>query len=301
MRVVVTGAAGNIGKPLVRALRERNDKVLEVDTKAGWRDEYLSADVRNIADMLEILDFAPDVIYHLASNVSRVTCEAAPTLTIDANLVGTQNVIEIAKRTRARLVYFSTSEVYGNTTQLMRETMLCEPNNRYGLSKLLGERLVEYEVASHGLDAITLRPFMMYDEHEDMGAHRSAMIRFAENLCLYKPIDVHSGSARGWIHSSDAVRAIIAAGDHQGDYTIVNIGHPDIRPVADLAEMIRAYYGVDLDLIRVNPQPPRMTLVKNPHLARQYDVLGVAPSVTLEDGVRRVCNAVRDRIMRGVE
>jgi nucleoside-diphosphate-sugar epimerase len=301
MRVVVTGAAGNIGAPLVRALRERGDTVLGVDTKPGWREDYITADIRNPADMLGILDFYPDVIYHLASMVSRVTCEAAPSMAIDTNLVGTQNVIEIAKRVRARLVYFSTSEVYGNTTQLMRETMPCEPNNRYGLSKLLGERLVEYEAAENGLDAITLRPFMMYDEHEDMGAHRSAMIRFAENLCRRQPIEVHKGTARGWIHVSDAVRAIIAAGDHVGDYTIVNIGHPDIRPMLELANMINRHFTVDPNLIRIVDQPGRMTMVKNPHLARQYDLLGVAPSVTLEDGVERVCAAVRYRVARGVE
>ena len=71
-----------------------------------------------------------------------------------------------------------------------------KPNNRYGLSKLLGERLVEYEVQQHGLRAVTLRPFMMYDEHEELGDHRSAMIRFATNLAEGKEIEVHLGSER---------------------------------------------------------------------------------------------------------
>jgi nucleoside-diphosphate-sugar epimerase len=69
------------------------------------------------------------------------------------------------------------------------------PNNRYGLTKLLGEQLVDYEVAQHGLRAVTLRPFMIYDENEDFGDHRSAMIRFAHDLARGRPIQVHRGSA----------------------------------------------------------------------------------------------------------
>ena len=85
------------------------------------------------------------------------------------------------------------------------------PNNRYGLSKLLGEQLVEYEVRTHGLEAVVLRPFMMYDENEDLGDHRSAMIRFSSELALGRPIEVHRGSGRSWLHVTDAVRAIEAA------------------------------------------------------------------------------------------
>jgi len=296
MRVVVTGAGGNIGAPLVRALRERGDDVLSIDTKPAYRSEYVCADIRNSVDMFGLLDWQPEVVFHLASMVSRVTCEAAPSMAIDTNLVGLQNVIELTKRAGARLVYFSTSEVYGNTRGVMRETMPCEPNNRYGLSKLLGEKLVEYEVAENKLDAITLRPFMMYDEAEDIGAHRSAMIRFAHDLARGIPVEVHQGSARGWLHVSDAMRAIISAGDYRGEYTIVNIGNPDVRPIADLATMMIERYDASPSLLRVTPQPGRMTLVKDPCLERQERILGVTPSVVLEDGVERVCSAMLRRI-----
>lgn len=295
MRVVVTGSRGNIGRPLVRALRDAGHTVLEIDARQGYREGYLTADIRNAADLFQILDFDPSVIFHLASMVSRVTCEASPALTIDANLHGLQNVIEVAKRTQARLVYFSTSEVYGDTNLMMRETMECYPNNRYGLTKLLGERLVEYEVDYHGLDAVTLRPFMMYDEDEESGDHRSAMIRFAHNLARGLPIRVHRGSARGWFHVSDAVRAIMAAAD-VGGYHVINIGHTDIRPIGELAEMIRVELDADPALILEEDQPGQMTLVKNPSLRRQAELLGVTPRVTLEDGVARVCAAMCRRV-----
>ena len=296
MRAVVTGSAGNIGAPLTRYLRGvLNWTVLEIDAKPGWRDEYIPADITNAADLFRVVDFKPDVIFHLAAMVSRVTCEDAPASAIATNITGTQNIIQLAHQTSARLVYFSTSEVYGNTTGQMSETITPEPNNRYGLSKLLAERLVEYEIEKHDLDAIILRPFMIYDEFEDMGSHRSAMIRFAEDLYRGFPVVVHSGSARGWLHVSDALRAITSAAVVQ-DRTIVNIGHPEIRPIGELARMIADEYGVPHSLIVDDDLPDRMTLVKVPLLKRQEGILGVVPSVGLREGVRRVCEVMRERV-----
>jgi nucleoside-diphosphate-sugar epimerase len=294
-RILVIGSSGNIGKPLVTYLREQGHDVLESDHRAGWREGYVMADIRNPVDLLPAFDWAPDVVYMLAALVSRVTCEEAASLAVDTNLTGLQHTLELSKRVGARFVYFSTSEVYGPDVEIMSEDAEVQPNNRYGLTKLLGEKLVEYEVRESGLQAVTIRPFMMYDEMEDFGSHRSAMIRFATDLYLGQPIEVHNGSARGWLHVSDAVRALEAA-QRVPDYSIINIGHPDIRPMTDVAELVRAELDADPALVTSRDLPRRMTLVKRPTLDRQRDLLGVEPTVTLEDGVQRVVAQVKQRI-----
>jgi nucleoside-diphosphate-sugar epimerase len=173
-----------------------------------------------------------------------------------------------------------------------------KPNNRYGLSKLLGEKLVEYEVAQHSLRAVSLRPFMIYDENEDLGDHRSAMIRFAYNLARGRPIEVHDGAVRGWLHVSDAVRAIEAA-TRVNQYSVINIGHPNFVSIAALAEMIRSRLGAAKELVTVRQIPERMTLRKRPTLERMASVLGVDVKVSLEEGVDRVCQRVVQRIRDG--
>jgi len=165
---------------------------------------------------------------------------------------------------------------------------LPQPNNRYGLSKWLGEQLIQYEVRSCGLRAATLRPCMIYHEAESLGDHRSAMIRFAGNLARGLPIDVHKGSARAWLHVADAVRAIEAAA-HVEQYAAINIGHPEVVYTADLAAMIRAELDADPALIRESALPPQMTLIKRPTLDRQRHMLGFEPRISLAEGVRRVC------------
>lgn len=296
-KALVIGAAGNIGKPLVKYLKENDYMVREVDIKPAWRENYYVADITKPADLIEPFDFKPDYVFHLAAMVSRVTCEQSGSMCIDTNLYGTQNVIELTKRCNAKLINFSTSEVYGPDVEVMDENEKVNPNNRYGLSKLLAENLVEYEVKQHNLDAVTVRPFMMYDENEDLGDHRSAMIRFAYNLYHGLPIEVHKGSARGWLHVSDAVRAIEATTrvDH---YEVINIGNPNVRTIEELALMICEELGADKSLIHYSELPSRMTLVKRPTLSKQKDLLGIETRVQLEEGVKRVCEMIRKRDKR---
>src|SRR5918996_439363 len=181
--------------------------------------------------------------------VGRMPCEQAAGLAVSTNVAGINNVLQLCKRAKARCVFFSSSEVYGPHCDPMDEVhSVPRPNNRYALTKWLGEQLVEYEVKAAGLKAVTLRPCMIYHEHETVGEHRSAMIRFVSNLAHGRPIQVHRGSARSWLHVADAVRAIEAAG-RLDQYAVINLGHPDIVPMADLAEMIRARLNASPELV----------------------------------------------------
>lgn len=298
-KALVVGSEGNIGAPLVTFLKQRGYEVLETDIRPAWRDGYIMADINYPIDLLPAFDWGPDVVFMLSSIVSRVTCEQAGGLAISTNLAGINNVLQLCNRAGAMMVFFSTSEVYGPECDPMDEAdSNPRPNNRYGLSKLLGEQLVEYEVRSHGLKAVTLRPFMIYDENESFGDHRSAMIRFASNLASGVPIEVHRGSARSWLHISDALSAIEAAASVE-EYAVINIGHLDVVPIADLAEMIRDELDAQPELIRVRDLPGQMTLVKRPVLARQREILGIVPKISLPRGVQLVTSAVNERLRRG--
>jgi nucleoside-diphosphate-sugar epimerase len=114
------------------------------------------------------------------------------------------------------------------------------------------------------------------------------MIRFASNLARGRAIEVHRGSARGWLHISDAVRAVEAA-TRVERYATINIGHPEIVPIVALAEMIRVELQADRNLVRTVDLPGQMTLIKRPTLERQRTLLRFEPTVSLADGVRRVC------------
>jgi nucleoside-diphosphate-sugar epimerase len=290
MRILVIGSEGNIGVHLVRELRNRGHKVLRADCLPGWSDDYVQANIVYPNDLLPaFFEFRPEVVYHLAAMVSRVTCENSPHMAVDTNISGTNNIAQFCKAVGARLVYFSTSEVYGNLSGEMSEDIPeLVPTNRYGLTKYLGEKLVEYEHREHGLQVIILRPFMFYHEDESRGSHRSAMIRFAECLSKGEKITVHRNSARGWLHVDDAVRAI-AQCSSLTDYHIINIGHPHIVETEWLANYMAKLLRIDADkYIELTDLPSRMTLHKYPCLKKQADLLGFAPIIDIEEGVHRV-------------
>jgi nucleoside-diphosphate-sugar epimerase len=293
MKVLAIGSEGNIGGPLVEYLRTQGQEVYSTDIKPGYRPEYAMADINHPVDLLDAFDWGPDVVYLMAAVVSRVTCEQAGSLAVATNIGGVNNIVQLVKRAGAKLIYFSTSEVYGPTEELMDEDVSTpRPNNRYGLTKYLGEQIVDYEVRTHGLQAVTVRPFMFYDENEALGDHRSAMIRFAQGLAEGKPVEVHGGTSRSWMHISDAVRALYATMfvDH---YEVINIGHPDVVETTALAEMFRTRLDAPRSLLNIIEQPGRMTPTKVPALNKQRDLLGIVPAVDVEEGVARVAARFR--------
>jgi nucleoside-diphosphate-sugar epimerase len=289
-KVLVIGCEGNIGAPLTSHLRALGYSVLGFDLRPGWREDYLTGDITNPIDLIQAFDWGPDVVFLMAATVGRMVCEQAASLAVSTNVAGVNNVLQLCKRSNAKCVFFSSSEVYGPRCDPMdEERSIPQPNNRYALTKWIGEQLVEYEVRTSGLRALTLRPCMVYDEHETVGEHRSAMIRFVSNLALGRPIQVHRGSARSWLHISDAVRAIEAA-IRVDEYSVINIGHPEVTPMAGLAELIRAELNASPELVVTTELPAMMTLIKRPTLDRQRTILGVDPRVGILEGVRRVCS-----------
>lgn len=299
MKILVTGSEGNIGQKLVPYLREYGHEVLRADIVQHYAKDYVKCDINMLDDLIEpALKFKPDIIYHMAGMVSRLTCEFAPFLCINTNVAGTNNVIQLCKMLGAKLINFSTSEVYGNLGGVFKEDRNdLSPNNRYGMSKLLAEKLVEYEVVHCGLRALTVRPFMIYDEDETFGEHRSAMIRFAEALSKGEKITVHKDSVRSWMHISDCVEALrrLMTVDY---YHVINIGHPEPMSMETMAKKMGEMFDMyDPDyFMEVVELPSQMTLRKVPSLLRQTQLLRFEPKVSLEEGMWRVVEKVKERL-----
>lgn len=298
MKILVIGSEGNIGVKLTQKLIKCGHEVLRADILQHFSPDYAQTDIVSMLDLYSAVDrFKPDVVYHLAAMVSRVTCEAAPHLTIDTNLSGTNNVAQLCKRIGAKMINFSTSEIYGNIGGILSEDRTdIEPNNRYGLTKYLGEKIVEYEVKYHNLKAVTARPFMYYDEDETLGDHRSAMIRFAEGLLNGDKIAVHKNSKRAWLHMDDAAVALEKL-IYVDKYCAINIGYPKVVQTEYIAQYMCNKIGVDyrkmVDLVEL---PFQMTLEKIPDLTRQKKLLGFEPTISIEEGMDRVITKVKSRL-----
>ena len=294
MKILVTGSEGNIGKKLVPYLKEKGHTIYRNDIVSGIGEDYYQGDVCG-SDLLYKKFENIEVVFHLAAMVSRVTCEATENLSIHTNICGTNNICQLCKMIGAYLINFSTSEVYGNVSYEMNPSNFCYPNNRYALSKYMAEKIVEYEVFNHDLKAVNIRPFMIYDEDESFGEHRSAMIRFAESLLKKQSIIVHSGAKRGWLHISNAID-ILEKVAMVGIKGTMNIGNDEIVSIDSIAKKMCNYLDLEPEkYIVYRNLPIRMTLEKRPDLSIQKQ-LGDINYVSIEEGIKRVIEKAKKRI-----
>ena len=105
--------------------------------------------------MIPAFESKPDVVFLLSAMRGRIACEKASSLSVTTNLSGVNNVAQLCKLYSSKLIYVSTSEIYGPDCDPMHEDISNpNPNNRYGLTKLLGEKLIEYDC---------LHPFLIFE------------------------------------------------------------------------------------------------------------------------------------------
>jgi UDP-glucose 4-epimerase len=169
-QVAVTGGAGFVGTNLVRELLAQGHEVTIVDdlsTGLLSNIENLSVEFHNIS----ITDFNSlksalrnsEYVFHLAARGSVPRSIQNPRATFEVNVTGTQNILEIARENGAKVVFSSSSSVYGSNSELPKhEKMWMSPLSPYAASKLAGEALVQSYVKSYGIEVITLRFFNIF-------------------------------------------------------------------------------------------------------------------------------------------
>jgi nucleoside-diphosphate-sugar epimerase len=293
MKILITGGAGNVGSVLIPYLQRCGHNVFCIDQLQGVGAIYQTADINHVSDLLPVFqNFKPHVVIHLAAMVSRVTCEVAHAITYATNVVGTANVAQLCRMAGARMLSFSTSEVYGNLQGALNEQRTdMQPNNLYGFSKLMAEQVVRYE-RTQGLDATIVRPFMFYHEYETRGEHRSALIRFADTLLQGGRITVHKDTWRSWMHLDDAVVVIEKLLTCNAE--AVNIGHPDAYRMEVVAAMVCNAVGVNYaERVIEDLLPQKMTRAKFPDLALQNALTGYTCTVDLKTGINRIVERLR--------
>jgi len=138
---------------------------------------------------------------------------------------------------------------------------------------------------------------MIYDEDETLGVHRSAMIRFVENLIQGNKIQIHDGANRSWLHINDAVILFEKLLNPSLFPLTLNIGHPINYRMCVLVQMICDELKLNYDnMVETLPLPEKMTLIKIPNLNLQDYYLKYTPKISLEEGIDRVIKKVKERL-----
>ena len=183
MKIVVTGSAGTLGRPLVAELRERGHDVWGVELQHTGLPQTVRADVGDYRQLRAAFDRIGDfdLVFHLAAEFGRINGEEFYEAVWKTNAIGTRNVLELQRERGFRHVFASSSEVYGEAdAEAIDERYLLEHpqpplTNDYAISKRVNEDQVRNFANRYGTKTMTLRFFNAYGPGERYHDYRSVV------------------------------------------------------------------------------------------------------------------------------
>jgi UDP-glucose 4-epimerase len=302
---VVTGGAGFIGSHVVERLLAEGDEAIAVDDLSGGRRENLPADaelvvadVRDADAMRSLLsDRRPDVVYHLAAQVSVTRSVSNVEHDADVNVRGTAALLEAARLADVpRFVYISTGgALYGEAEVVPTpEDAPIEPMAPYGLSKWAGERYARLYNRLHGLSTLTLRLANIYGPRQDPHGEAGVVAIFSQRLHAgERPIVFGDGmQTRDYVYAGDAADATVAAG--RSDATgPMNVGRGEQSSVIDLVDALREISGEDSFQPEHAPARPGEARWSCLDSTRARTELGWEPRTSLRDGLATTLESFR--------
>ncbi len=198
-RALVTGGAGFIGSYVVEQLVALGAQVTVLDNLSTGTKENIDHILHNITllegditDLKTCLLAATnkDIIFHLAADVSVPASLENPYHCYQTNVTGTLNVLEAARKSHVqRVVFSSSSAVYGTQSGICSETTPCKPTSPYGHSKLLGELLCAHYAQVLKVGTVCLRYFNVYGERQNPhGMYAAVVAKFKDAMKRNQPI-----------------------------------------------------------------------------------------------------------------
>jgi nucleoside-diphosphate-sugar epimerase len=309
MRVVVSGGAGFLGSALCRALLDRGDEVVCVDSLVTGREENLAdlmVDRRFtfiFHDVSNHLIVPGDVhaVMHLASPASPKDFTEIPIKILKVGSLGTHNLLGLAWARGARFFLASTSEVYGDplvhpqVESYWGNVNPVGPRGVYDEAKRFAEAITMAYHRQHGLDVRIVRIFNTYGPRFRPDDGR-VVSNFIMQALEGKPITIYGDGSqtRSFTYVDDEIRGFLALLD--SDYVgPMNIGNPNEFTMGQLADLVLELTGSKSTLV-YEPLPIDDPSRRQPDISLAKSVLGWEPKVQLEEGLARTIEWFRTKL-----
>lgn len=288
--VLVTGSKGTLGRALVRKLAENGHSVWQLDTHHTDEHHHVRADVSNYRQMEAAFEQPYDYVYHLAAEFGRLNGEAYYDTLWQTNVIGTRNVLELQRRKGFKLIFASSSEIYGETqADLLDEDLpLRQPiiqHNDYAMTKWVNEMQILNFERRYGVPVVRLRFFNAYGPGERYHGFRSVVCLMAYRALMGEPWTVYEGYYRTFMYMDDFIPTLARVADRFKPGEVYNLGGTDYRSVRDLSDLILHHTGADPALVTYLPEDVHNTVSKRPDNSKAMRDLDHHPAVMLEQGV----------------
>lgn len=307
MRILVTGGAGFIGSHLIDRLMAQGHEVICLDNfytghkrnLLKWLDNPYFELIRH--DITEPIRLEADQIYHLACPASPVHYQYNPVKTIKTNVMGTLNMLGLAKRVKARFLLASTSEVYGDpevhpqTEEYRGNVNPIGIRSCYDEGKRVAETLAFDYYRQNKVDIRVARIFNTYGPRMLENDGR-VVSNFVVQALQGIPLTVYGegSQTRSFCYVSDLVEGLIRLmnGEFIGP---INLGNPGEYTILELAQKIQAMVNPDAEII-FKPLPQDDPKQRQPDITRAQTHLGWEPTIPLEEGLKLTIEDFRQRL-----
>jgi UDP-glucose 4-epimerase len=304
MRMLITGGAGFVGSHLCEKYTKEGHTVLCLDNFMSgnlmnirhlldYRNfKLVKGDIRDY-DLLERIMRDVEVVFHLAAQVHVDRSYIEPRLTWEVNVMGTQNVLEIARlHDASKVIYASTSEVYGSAQYVpIDEKHPLDAPHPYGASKVAADRMCHAYNQTYGMNIAILRLFNIFGPHQRDLGYGGVISIFARRVLTGMPPVIYGNGAqtRDYTYIADAVRAYDTVLNRKEPITEpINFGSGKDVTVMELANKIIELCGKS-DTIKPVHVEPRIGEVNRliANAAKAKKLLGWQPEYSLEEGLAK--------------
>ena len=310
MRILVTGGAGFLGSHLCGRLLKEGHEVICLDNffTGRRRNIHQFLDERNFElvrhDVVEPIMLEIDRIYHLACPASPVHYQFNPVKTIKTSVLGTYNMLGLAKRVKARFLLASTSEVYGDPKVHPQTEDYWGNVNPIGLRSCYdeGKRVAEtFTMDYHRQNRVEVRIVRIFNTYgprmlPDDGRVVSNFIVQAlkgEEITVYGD----GTQTRSFCYVDDLVDGIVRMMQCEDFTGPVNLGNPEEYTILDLAKKIISMTGSRSKIVN-RPLPSDDPTQRQPDITRAKKKLGWQPTVAVDDGLRRTIDYFTTELKR---
>ena len=307
MRVLITGGDGFIGRHLTAALLERGDSIYVIDnhitSSPSIEHSRLTRIEADVCDLNRVIpNWEADVIVHLASVAIPKLYMESPQTVISPNVLGTMRVCEYAERCGARVIFSSTSEVYGSlldeepigTTLSESDPSLSgmlTPRSPYSISKKMGEEIVS-DYIRRGFSGCSVRLFNVIGPKMDsvVSGYGRVVPNFMAALGESMPLPIYGdgNQTRSFLWIGDAIDALVKLINIEDPIPVViNIGNPEPVTISSLAQrfQIATNKTVGVTFLPRLPHEPRH---RCPDVSLAESFLNWIPKLSLEDAIKMI-------------
>jgi len=305
MKYVVTGGAGFIGSHLTERLVKQGDVVTVIDNQNTGKIENLKSvskkinfvqnDIRDFEVLRSLMENV-DGVFHQAAMASVQDSFRIPEKFHDVNVNGTENIFKIAKEFGIKVVYASSSSVYGDTSILpTTESDEKRPINPYAKTKLEKDKLAE-QYAKNGLKVIGLRYFNVFGPRQSK-EYAGVIKLFLERIQQGLPPLVNGDGLqiRDFVYVDDAVNANILSMESDIDFEFFNIGTGTTISILDLANMIIKFSGLKIKPIHRSALPGDVRATQA-DITKVKTMLKWRPTTSIQDWLKSAVLDVKNNL-----